>query len=146
MHFGKGNNGTLMRIPPKIQAATIDVAEWEVDAEFGVFPQGARAKDAVFASAFPPDPAITPGRRYLFKRSKRSYPDQFWGEVVAYRIGSLMGLFVPPAFVAWNSETGISAALIEWFYSDGLEAFVMAGIFCSRYARISTGIGERVTT
>jgi hypothetical protein len=82
-----------------------------------------------FAPPLPPDPVITPGRRYLFKRSKRSYPDQFWGEIVAYRIGCLMGLSVPPAFVAWNSETGISGALIEWFYRDGTEAFVMAGDF-----------------
>lgn len=116
-----------MRIPPKKHTTLIDVAEWELDADFGVFPQGARAKEAVFT----PDPApavvLTPGRRYLFKRSKRSYPDQFWGEVVAYRIGCLMGLEVPTAFAAWNSRTGICAALIEWFYVDGMEAFVMAG-------------------
>jgi hypothetical protein len=37
------------RILPKIQSAPFDVAEWEIDAEFGVFPQGARAKEAVFA-------------------------------------------------------------------------------------------------
>lgn len=118
-----------MRLAPKIQAAVFDVADWEVDAEFGVFPQGARAKEAFFPPAIPPEPVITPGRRYLFKRSKRSYPDQFWGEVVAYRIGCLMGLEVPPAFAAWNSQTGICAALIEWFYLDGHEAFVMAGDF-----------------
>lgn len=118
-----------MRLAPKIQAAVFDVTDWEVDAEFGVFPQGARAKEAVFAPAIPPEPVIVPGRRYLFKRSKRSYPDQFWGEVVAYRIGCLMGVEVPPAFVAWNSDTGICAALIEWFYVDGQEAFVMAGDF-----------------
>lgn len=118
-----------MRITPKIQAAPIDVADWEVDAEFGVFPQGARAKEAVLAPSHLPEPVIIAGRRYLFKRSKKSYPDQFWGEVVAYRIGCLLGLTVPPAFVAWNSKTGISAALIEWFYIDGMEIFVMAGDF-----------------
>ena len=118
-----------MRIQPLIQAAVFDVADWEVDAEFGVFPQGARAKDAVFAPNPPPEPVITPGKRYLFKRSKRSYPDQFWGEVVAYRVGCLLGLQVPPAFAAWNSRTGHCAALIEWFYNDNNEAFVMAGDF-----------------
>lgn len=116
-----------MRIPPRKQTALIDVADWELDADFGVFPQGARAKDAVFAPDLVPEPGLIPGRRYLFKRSKRSYPDQFWGEVVAYRIGCLMGLQVPTAFAAWNSRTGIVAALIEWFYVDGMEAFLMAG-------------------
>lgn len=120
-----------MRIPPLIQTAVFDVADWEVDAEFGVFPQGARAKDAVFAPNQPPESVITPGRRYLFKRSKKSYPDQFWGEVVAYRVGCLLGVQVPPAFAAWNSQTGHCAALIEWFY-DGSEAFVMAGDFLQK--------------
>lgn len=121
-----------MRIQPLIQTAVFDVADWEVDAEFGVFPQGARAKDAVFAPSPPPEPVITPSKRYLFKRSKRSYPDQFWGEVVAYRVGCLLGLQVPPAFAAWNSQTGHCAALIEWFYNDNNEAFVMAGDFLQK--------------
>lgn len=118
-----------MRIPTKVQFAPFDVADWEVDAEFGVFPQGARAKDAVFVPSPPPEPVLLPGRRYLFKRSKRSYPDQFWGEIVAYRIGCLMGVEVPPAFAAWNSQTGICAALIEWFYVDRAQAFLLAGDF-----------------
>ena len=121
-----------MRIQPLIQTAVFDVADWEVDAEFGVFPQGARAKDAVFAPNQPTDSVITPGKRYLFKRSKRSYPDQFWGEVVAYRVGCLLGVQVPPAFAAWNSRTGHCAALIEWFYNDNNEAFVMAGDFLQK--------------
>lgn len=112
-----------------IQAAAFNVTDWEVDAEFGVFPQGARAKDAVFAPAPPPDPVLVGGKRYLFKRSKRSYPDQFWGEVIAYRVGCLMGLQIPPAFAAFNLRTGHSAALIEWFYRDGAEMFVLGGDF-----------------
>lgn len=58
-----------------MQTAFFDVADWESDAEFGVFPQGARAKEAVFAPNYPKEPVIVPGKRYLFKRSKRSYPD-----------------------------------------------------------------------
>jgi HipA-like C-terminal domain len=121
-----------MRIAPKVQTTTFDIADWEQDAEFGVFPQGARAKDAVFASANPSDSVLVAGKRYLFKRSKRSYPDQFWGEVIAYRVGCLLGLQVPPAFAAFNSKTGHSAALIEWFYAEGLERFVMGGDFLQR--------------
>lgn len=116
----------------KIQVAAFDVSDWVVDSEFGVFPQGARAKEAVFAPSPPPDPVLLSSRRYLFKRSKRSYPDQFWGEVVAYRVGCLLGLEVPPAFIAWNAESGLSATLIEWFYVDGQESFVMAGDFLQK--------------
>ena len=118
-----------MRIEPLIQHTALDVVDWEVDAEFGVFPQGARAKDAVFAPVPPPEPVLVGGKRYLFKRSKRSYPDQFWGEVIAYRVGCLMGLEVPPAFATFNSRTGHSAALIEWFYRDGAELFALGGDF-----------------
>jgi hypothetical protein len=118
-----------MRFQPLVQLRAFDVAQWEVDAEFGVFPQGARAKDAVFAPTPPPEPVLVGGKRYLFKRSKRSYPDQFWGEVIAYRVGCLMGLHVPPAFAAFNSRTGHSGALIEWFYRDGAELFALGGDF-----------------
>jgi hypothetical protein len=121
-----------MKLSPKIQATAFDVASWEVDAEFGVFPQGARAKDAVFAPNPPPEPVIIPGRRYLFKRSREIYPDQFWGEVIAYRVGCLLGVEVPPAFAAWNSNTGICAALIEWFYVDGQETFMWGGEFLQK--------------
>jgi len=109
-----------------------DVADWESDQEFGVFPQGARAKDAVFAPDKPSDTVIVAGKRYLFKRSKRSYPDQFWGEVIAYRVGCLLGVTVPPAFAAWNSKTEHCGALIEWFYNDNIESFVMAGDFLQK--------------
>jgi hypothetical protein len=118
-------------IEPRRQQAIIDAVHWEADAEFGVFPQGARAKEAVFSPARGNDPCIVPKKRYLFKRSKRSYPDQFWGEVVAYRVGCCMGLAVPPAFGAYNSGTMHSAALIEWFYEEP-ERFVHAGDYLQR--------------
>jgi len=118
-----------MSITPHVQDQVFEVSTWERDAEFGVFPQGARAKDALFAPSVAPEPVIVPGKRYLFKKSKRSYPDQFWGEVIAYRIGCLLGVHVPPAFVATNAETGQAGALIEWFYEDGRERYVHGGDF-----------------
>ena len=116
----------------KIQLAPVDVCSWEQDALFGVFPQGARAKLAYLSPEDVTDAFLIPQHRYLFKRSKNSYPDQFWGEVVAYRIGQLVGVDVPPAFAAMDSTTGISAALIEWFYKDGAETFSHAGDFLPR--------------
>jgi hypothetical protein len=117
----------VMRIAPLIQQGIISIDTWEIDAEFGTYPQGARAKEAFFAPPNPQETAILPNRRYLFKRSKRSYPDQFWGEVVAYRIGCLLGLEVPPAFAAFHEGNGICGALIEWFYQDGKETLIHAG-------------------
>ncbi|WP_186184500.1 HipA domain-containing protein [Burkholderia gladioli] len=118
-------------IQPLKQREIIDVVHWETDAEFGVFPQGARAKEAVFAPADTGHDPLRPGHRYLFKRSKKAYPDQFWGEIVAYRVGSAMGLEVPPAFAAFNSGTQYSAALIEWFYVHPAR-FVHAGDYFQR--------------
>lgn len=118
-------------IEPRNQRQIIDVVHWRTDEEFGVFPQGARAKEAVFAPEDVGDEPLLPRHRYLFKRSKKAYPDQFWGEIVAYRIGCAMGLEVPPAFAAYNSGTGYSAALIEWFYVHP-ERFVHAGDYFQR--------------
>jgi HipA-like C-terminal domain len=112
-----------------IQQASIDVAMWSPDTEYGVFPQGARPKDSAIAPTPTPDPVLVQGKRYLFKRSRQVYPDQFWAEIVAYRLGSLLGVTVPPTFAAWNSATGQCGALIEWFYVDGQERLVLAGDF-----------------
>ena len=117
---------------PLKQLVPIDIAGWQVDEEFAVFPQGARAKEAVFCPANPSGDCLVPSKRYLFKRSKASYPDQFWGEIVAYRIGCILEFEVPPAFAAWNSATAICGALIEWFYDDGREVSVHAGDFLAR--------------
>ena len=119
-----------MRLVPLRQEGPFDVATWAPDAQFAVFPVGARAKEAFFA----PDDiggVIKPGRRYLFKRSKKSYPDQFWGEVIAYRVGCLLGVKVPPAFYAFNSDTHVAGALIEWFY-DPTELYVPGGDYLVR--------------
>lgn len=114
------------------QTEIIDVATWDLDSEYAVFPQGARAKEAYTSPAEPRYEFIIPKKRYLFKRSRLAYKEQFWAEVIAYRIGSLLGLEVPAALAAWNSNTGICAALIEWFYIDGEEVFVHAGDFLTK--------------
>lgn len=126
-----------MATSPLIQASAIDVTYWELDEENARFPQGARTKDARYAPDLVTDSVITPGKRYLFKQSKSAgteelrqkgmFAEQFWGEIIAYRVGCLLGLTVPPAFAAYDSARECSGALIEWFYEDGKEAFVLAG-------------------
>ena len=43
------------------------------------------------------------------------YPEQFWAEIIAYKIGILIGIEVPPAFVAVNKRENKTGAVIEWF-------------------------------
>lgn len=107
----------------------VDVTGWPADDYFAAYPEGARDKRAFF----PPDdcalPYINKSRRYLFKLSDKRYPEQFWGEIVAYEIGQMIGVPVPPAYPAVDSKRGESAALIEWFYEDGVQASILGGRF-----------------
>lgn len=117
--------------PPLIQLTTLDVTDWEQD-EFVVFPQGARAKSAYISPEAVTEPVLKPRWRYLLKKSRSCYPEQFWAEVVAYRIGCLMGVPVPPAFAAIHRATGTVGALIEWFYEEGVQSFIWAGEFLQK--------------
>lgn len=107
----------------------VDVADWPADDFFATYPEGARDKRAFF----PPENCVLPfikkTRRYLYKLSDKRYPEQFWGEIIAYWIGRMIGVPVPPAYPAIDSVKGDSAALIEWFYEDGVQSSVLGGRF-----------------
>lgn len=94
----------------------IDISTWQPDSEFDPYPKGARAKNAVFSPAKGAPSFIVPDHRYLFKHSSHRYPEQFWIEIIAYFVGNLMDVPVPPAFVAYDSKTQQSGALIERIY------------------------------
>ncbi len=95
----------------------IDVTTWASDEFSDPFPQGARDKKAVECLTPAPYSFLRAGHRYLFKQSNENYPAQYWAEVIAYRVGCLIGVQVPPAFVAEDhSNDRLPAALIEWFY------------------------------
>jgi len=115
-----------------IPSEPLDVTTWTEDEEFARYPEGARAKTAYFPPAGPLPDYIKPGRRYLFKRSRKAFPEQFWAEIAAYHIGSLLGVEVPPAYPAVNNSSRQCAALIEWFYEDGKTRFVMGGDFMQK--------------
>jgi hypothetical protein len=116
-------------IEAKLQDVVVDVATWQSDDLYASYPEGARSKDAYFPPANCPHAFIRQGRRYLYKRSNKKYPDQLWGEVVSYQVGCLLGVTVPPAFVATNSAENDCAALIEWFYEDGKAIFTPGGSY-----------------
>jgi hypothetical protein len=121
----------------------IDIAGWETHQEYEVYPEGARDKSLRVC----PDPApfefCLPGHRYLFKEAIRSakdasqprHPDQYWAEVIAFRIGRLMGLTLPPVFVAIDSFRNEPGTVNEWFmnYPDsGDERYYPGGDYMQR--------------
>lgn len=122
----------------KIQSSqeAVDVSGWLRDPEFAEYPEGAREKTIVFSPAASPYPFLIPNHRYVFKLSSPRYAEEYWMEIIAYRIGVAMGIMVPPAFVAYDSERNQSGALIEWFLARNLgdrDTYVAGGDFCLRY-------------
>lgn len=125
--------GRASRIVDSIlQTAPIDVATWIDDELYVNYPEGARSKKALFAPPGLDLDFINPNRRYLYKRSVKRYQDQFWGEVVAYQVGGLLGVEVPPAYAAFDSKRNDCGALIEWFYEDGKASFVPGGNYMQK--------------
>lgn len=105
----------------------IDVSTWKYDEDFAVYPEGAREKNLFQSPSTPPYKFIKPNYKYLFKKSVHRHPVQFWSEIFAFRFGEVLGVKVPPAFVAFNSKTGEYGALIEWFYSSPKERYIAGG-------------------
>ncbi|MBF0098028.1 MAG: HipA domain-containing protein [Magnetococcales bacterium] len=100
----------------QLPSEVIDISSWHPDDRFPVYPEGSREKSAWISPQTPELPFLLGSHRYLFKHSSDRHPVQFWGEIVAYRLGCLMGIPVPPAYVAQKSTDPRPAALIEWFY------------------------------
>ena len=111
----------------------IVIDNWQRDDTYeGVYPSGARVKDAYFSPAKPEDKCIKPNWRYLFKLSRDHFPWQFWCEIIAYRFGCVIGIEVPPAHIGHNKKYGKEgvdtyAALIEWFYDDREKRYISGG-------------------
>lgn len=96
----------------------IFVDDWEANDESGgVYPEGARDKKRL-RSPEADHQYIKPNWYYLFKESDRRYPDQFLVEILAYHLGRMLKISVPPAYPAYSKKENKFAALIEWFYSD----------------------------
>lgn len=107
-----------------------DITNWVSNADYGgLFPKGARDK-SLYTSPTEDEIGnlnfIRPNFSYLFKESFDRYPCQFWAEIVAYRVGCIVGVEVPPAFVSIRKEGSniVCGALIEWFYDEKSPDFV----------------------
>lgn len=112
----------------------IDVTEWMVDEEHGIFPIGARDKQMIWSPEFDVQEGIKPDWPYLFKESISRYPDQYWTELVAYIVSKYLDVEVPRVFPAViNTEDGVvCGSLIEWFYDVHTERFMHAGTYFKR--------------
>jgi hypothetical protein len=100
----------------------VAVGTWASDEEYPIFPVGSKPKRLLIC---PPDttlPFLIPGHRYLFKSAEGWQAQQIWSEIVAYEISRLVGLVVPPCFVAVDEKTGGQGVLIEFFYGYPGEA------------------------
>jgi hypothetical protein len=120
----------------------IDVADpcFQLNEEYyGTYPKGAREKQ-IYQNICSPKPFLIQPRKsgtnayyhnYLYKLSNRRYPEQFWVEIFAYRFGCLIGIEVPPAFVAVNTNSPARetacGAFIEWMYDPLLVNYKEAG-------------------
>lgn len=75
----------------------VDVSGWPID-EYGTT-KGNRTKFVAY-----PDGRFAPIRRrpyrYYWKESLARYPIEFWSEVLAYHVGAVVGVAVPPCFPA----------------------------------------------
>ncbi len=103
----------------------ICIDHWDPDEssyESGLYPEGSREKAVYFSPADVKPLPLKPKWRYLFKKSRAWAPWQFWMEIMAYRIGQIMGVQVPPAYVGLSKKESPGqetyGALIEWFYSE----------------------------
>lgn len=119
-----------------IQANPIDICDWRRHVEFSeAYPEGARPKRIVVSPREPLQEVIKPSWQYMFKLSDEKYPEQYWAELIAYQIGKLLDIKVPPAHAAYDSMTGECGSLSEWFYEPGSRAFYPAGQFFFREIR-----------
>ena len=112
----------------------IIIDEWRQDDTYeGVYPKGARDKNAYFSPETVIESCLKENFRYLFKLSRSWCPWQFWGEIIAYRLGLVAGIEVPPSHIGlhnkYNPEEPTYGALIEWFYDDKTDIYVEGGQF-----------------
>ncbi|WP_424363376.1 HipA domain-containing protein [Methylocystis parvus] len=119
-----------------MQTQVIDVTSWAKHEEFPVFPVGSKPKKMLLCPSRPTENCLIPGHSYLFKIGVGRFQQQAWSEVIAYRIGILLGLPVPPCFIAEDKNSQEIGALIEFFYGHPGDSaptrFIHASEFMTR--------------
>jgi hypothetical protein len=94
----------------------VDIATWDLDEDYPVFPIGSKPKRLVVCPSNVTASFLIPGHRYLFKAAKGWQSQQLWSEIIAYELARPLGLTVPPCFAALDSKSGEMGVLVEFFY------------------------------
>jgi len=92
------------------------VSQWAQHEDFPVFPIGSKPKRMLISPDGVREPFLIPNHAYLFKTALGWQAQQVWSEVVSYRIGAMLGLPVPPCFIAVDEASGETGVLVEFFY------------------------------
>lgn len=105
----------------------IDITTWQASSEYdGIYPKGAREKKILISPSHVNIP-LKPNWKYLLKFSVSRHPQQFLSEILAYHIGRLCNITVPPAFIAYDRNSNLYGALIEWFYDEKSSIYIDGG-------------------
>lgn len=115
----------------------VDITDWEYDDEYPFYPEGSRDKYLLFCPNQAPYKFLRRDNPYLFKLPRDRYPTQYWAEIIAYRVGCLMDVGVPPAFVAIDKDEDQPGTLIQWFYNypsnpPSVDIYIRGGSFMTR--------------
>lgn len=103
----------VKRQPP---GEPVTVGDWDLSEDYPVYPVGSKPKRMLICPAQVEEDFLIPGHAYLFKQALGWQEYQVWSEVIAYRIGAILGLEVPPCFLAVDEKSGEIGALVEFFY------------------------------
>lgn len=96
---------------------TVLIGSWSEHEDFPIHPKGSQPKRTIVAPSPAERPYLIGGHAYMFKTAKKEWQSkQLWSEVVAYRLGVLCDLWVPPCFVAMDEHSGETGVLMEFFY------------------------------
>lgn len=111
-----------MKRPGQPLGVPVLVGGWPRHEDFPVFPIGSKPKRMLKCPNDAREPFLVPGHAYLFKTAVGWQAQQVWSEVIAYRLAEMVGLEVPPCFIAVDDQSGETGALIEFFYGYPGEA------------------------
>jgi hypothetical protein len=117
MNFMKYNGEGKHKAKKQEINQLIDVTLWNGNEEIEPYKEGAREKNKITCPHNAPFSFLIANHDYMFKQSNPRYPEQFWVEIIAYRLGCIMGVPVPPAFVGIDPRREIAGAVIEWFHN-----------------------------
>lgn len=114
LHVARSLGGALSYQTP---GKTILVGKWVRDEDFAIHPKGSQPKNTLICPDNLDEPYLIPGHSYIFKTAKKVWQSQqAWSEVIAYRLGELVGLNVPPCFMAMDEGSGTAGVLMEFFF------------------------------